>query len=231
MKKLKLSLLTILLGVSSATYADIITDTVSNGSSKQSIQKNDDQINDDKIKNINLLDPNFNPADVFNVENKDQYKLNIRVAGRTDTIKPHTGSMQPSLITSLETSTEYYANIISNCRNGQAIFRKVLDDFEQKYQQNQSILDMALGQIAEGKYSDNNLLSVEMMLRSELEAYRCVYMNAAINIVEKQSYIDQINKNIETLQKRNYVLRNTFDSIRYLFLDINSDKIIKDRIF
>lgn len=231
MKKFKPSILASMIALSSFAYADIITDTVSNGHSNSSIQKTEEQIDAEKIKNIDLFNPNFNPAEYFTHKASNKFNLNLKVFGRKVTIKPHATHLSPQDIKDLESATEQYAQVISNCKNGQAVFREVLNQFEDKYNKNQNLLNRILESVAEGKYSDSNLLSIELLLRSEIEAYRCVYMNAAINIVEKQKYIDQVNENINNLQKRNYALRNTFDSIRYLYLDLSEDKILKDRIY
>lgn len=231
-KTLKLSIITALLSASLFSHADIITNDVNNGqSSKLSIQLDDQQKESEKIKKMDLTDPNFNPSEFFNIKNKDLYKINLPVNGGVYPISPKINDLSSQDVRLIEQINEYYSNIITNCRGGQVINRSVIDNFNDKYNKNRSDINLILENVTKGYYSDNDLLSIELLLRSQLDAYRCIYLNAAVNIVEQQDYVTQVNENIKTLQKRNFVLRNTFNTIRYIYLDIPIDKIIKNQIY
>lgn len=231
LKTFKLSIITALLGTSLFAKADIITDSVQGGDSKLSIKLDEQQKESEKIKSMDLTDPNFNPSDYFSVKNKDLYKFNLPVNGGVYPISPRVDDLNSHQIKSIEKINEYYSNVVSNCRGGQSINRSVIDSFNDEYAKNQSSIGIILENVTKGYYSDNNLLSIELLLRSQLDAYRCVYLNAAVNLVEQQDYVTQVNENINTLQKRNFVLRNTFDTIRYIYLELPIDQIIKNRIY
>lgn len=231
-KTFKLSIVAALLTMPLFSQADIITNDVNNGqSSKLSIQLDDQQKESEKIKKMDLTDPNFNPSEFFNVKNKDLYKINLPVNGGVYPISPKINDLSSQDVRLIEQINEYYSNIIANCRGGQVINRSVIDNFNDKYNKNRSDINLILENVTKGYYSDNDLLSIELLLRSQLDAYRCIYLNAAVNIVEQQDYVTQVNENIKTLQKRNFVLRNTFNTIRYIYLDIPIDQIIKNQIY
>lgn len=229
--KLKTTILCALLFSATYSQADIITDTVVDGKSISSIELSQQQAEFAKLKNMDLSDPNFIPSDYFKPENKDLYHINLPFDGTTHLIANNRGPLDSNFKKSIEYTTLNYTNTYTNCRSGQSITRQLIDDFQTKYKENQEQLNFYLRSISDGFYSDGDLLSIEMLLRSEFEAYRCVYMNAAINIVEQQDYVSQVKQNLDTIQKRNYILRNTFDILRYIYLGMPSDEIIKNRIF